>query len=1123
MPEFDPNLPSEDIIATKPEFNPDMPSEDIVPAQAVVPEFNPNLPSEDIAPVKPASSKYKKDGGWVKDEEITDIAKRRGVDPSVLRLGVDMQFVGRELEEGATTSDLAKNILLTTPAGLINASFGNLAFKAFSKIAYDTKTREALDEVEELARKRQSYLQMGATFLVPGPSLVKGGAKAVEAASAAAKAGQYVKAATATAKASAAAAPIGAAYGYGMSKEGEELKGAAIGGVVAGALMPVGMLAGGAVSKLATALGKTTSPADIGQLVEKAQLSMEKNVNGEREVMEAVMASAKKVEYDAPVDLGKYILDDEVKFDRMTKAMMRSHPTMGMAEIEQALSNKLVEAEKLKLARRLEPNTSKSAVEEAMNKHFGVTGEEQMRKIYLDERRSLYMSKEADRDLQRLGGAIRPASRLDRYIGAQHVAADADRRFGTTFEDHLSTLTNQLEKASTDTAVQMKSLVEPLLKKINSIPHFKGQEGNKLLHEIVELGEEGTERAISVGMITREEGSIAREVAETFRKIGEHEKERGLEFTARTALDGSANYTKHLMVGPDEFRARVMNAYDNIAPIILTKDVRAIKFNPRPSNPDAQDLIHCLEIGSGKDIVDRKSFLEAANIVRAGGKDVTNSVGVAKAALERSGEIPEMVREYDIGKGFYNYLSNSNRTLALRDPIRAIKDQVKILANLGDEHYSKYMTDLVTDTLNGGRTSGIANALSSWRNKSMDKLVKLEKERAALTRVGVEEAAIRGEKDITLAARASSPRIAALDKSIARMHAAYEIPDLLNYTLRTTLFSNMMGGKIKAGVRDLLQPFTMGINEIGGVYGAQKITDGLVRTTSKPGRIFKWAEELQQLGFIPKDYMHSLTNMDAEAALSSSLMRQFKTVGDKYAKVFNSFRMAADITDRKIMLESARSIAKDYFGSVDKAKSLATSFVDKRVGPAFRTEIRRLERAGELTEDKLGVKLAEHLINRTQFRYNKAVAPQFARELGPLLTQFTKYPAEVMGSFATAYRRGGKGEMLQRAVYPLMAMAGMDQIRSAITDSSELSPREKVLLYRRGFTDASPIMSLPAMIPGAGPELTLYRNLATAMNNPDAVESRIKNAAKMLHPLGAASNLIEDIESMITGEEPEKD
>ena len=1155
--------------------------DETVPVSEPIPTWDETVPASE----RPVSEKFMSalHGDYVKDSEIKDIAGKYGVSKEVLRMAVSMQNANREqgIEEPIYNVALTG---LQKSAGAVNQALGGLPFKAFTQIAHDENTRHAIDEINKISVKRQSYLDKIAEFSIPAPSLIGKGAKYAEEAAAAIKAGKYLSAPVPLVKAAASAAPVGAAFGYGSSETGKELKGAATGAAVAAVATPA------LVAGIPTAikgwhwLNEYKSPAQLGDLVEKAQTALEARAAKETTVKETLLGTLKdKASLDNAYvenpNIGRWILGNDDKFDRMVVSLKRTG--MGEAEAEEVVTKRIIESEQVRLAKELESGVSAKTAGAVLDKHLsGVTGEEQLGKIYDGLRLRDQMIVEARREMPSLVEKVDEGSIADYVIGSQHVAAESDRKFGTTLESDLADLVNNHD-LSTMRSHAMTESIKPLLADINKSVTFSGKEGGKFLTQVAELGASGRERAVALGMITEEESKLAGRVADAFENLGSRFKDQGLAFAERRATDGSASYVHHTMVAPDEFRARVLDSYSDLKGTVLSVPVREIKANEEKFK-DSIDLIKSLEIAGGKPIANKEDILDAVAHLRSGERGTASRVAAAKATLERGGEIPDLVREYSLDNVMNQYISNGNRNLALRDPVRNIKNQIKVLKSFGENHIASYMEDLVSSALGGaGRQFSIEKAATAWKDKRISKIVSLEKEKKALLEKAVESSVMRNEQDITKAAYASNPKIESLDKAIAREYASRDTPDLLNYFVRTSMFSNFLGGKVKAGVRDLLQPFTMGINEIGGSYGWAKITDGYARSVASPKRMAGWAEELRQRGLLPYDYQHQLTTLAADDTVASGVSKKIREFGDKYSKVMSAARTGADITNRKVMLEASKSVAADYmrlktirakaeetarrtalstseeginklrpaeagvdpfddylqkefkvneagsFGDVElfakegeKAGRRAEDFINNRLGPAYRTQIRALERTNALSQEKLETILANHLINRTQFRYNKVVASEMSRELGPLLTQFSKYPSEVLGSYVTEHRRFGGAATVRKALYPLLSLVAMDQLRQGITGDSALSPREKVFNYARGMKDASPVTSILGLVPGGGPELTTYANVLRALSQPDKFKALLKSSAAAINPAGAAMNVVDDLHRIITGEDP---
>ncbi len=145
----------------------------------------------------------------ITDDEIQQIAQKHGVDPQDLRKSVEFMG-GVPSNEYKTTGEAVKGT-----AGMAAGMLGDIAGSIPQKIYKQYKGGEmerALDDLQDLAQGRQSYARKAVTFASPLGDVAEG-AQGVETALQAAKTG----------------AKYGASFGYGGSKQGEEVQGTAIG------------------------------------------------------------------------------------------------------------------------------------------------------------------------------------------------------------------------------------------------------------------------------------------------------------------------------------------------------------------------------------------------------------------------------------------------------------------------------------------------------------------------------------------------------------------------------------------------------------------------------------------------------------------------------------------------------------------------------------------------------------------------------------------------------------------------------------------------------------------------------------------------------------------------------
>ena len=1119
--------------------------EDTIPASSLSKTAPSNW--EDTIPESALASTKKEGATWaarsgladnyVKEEEIQSTAKKYKVDAGILRNAALFHHAQVEAGDQRLTSNVFTDAL-KYDAGLANQWMAGVPSKRLYQTLYDTNTQKAIDEIQDIGDRHKSYVDKLMEFAAP-VGAAKGAVGALGAAETAVTGGKWVQLAKELIKETPKAAGIGAAYGYGESRTGEELsstlKGASIGAV----LTPTAMLGtSAAVGGWHWLTGYGRVPAVLGDVVEKATKAMEKNSEQESSVVKTVMdvirnpAKAEGV-IEANPSLGQFIINNDSKYTRMKSGLENQGMTSREADL--SISWSMVDAERLRLAKELESGVTGKNYKDVLAKHLvgAGTGEEQMEKIYQGLRIRNYLVAEAKIQAPQLVDSMSKLSMVEKIIGVQHVAADVDRRVGTTLELSIGHLCNELDLAGVSNHA-LSAQLSPLIKEIKSNRAFAGREGGQYLNAIADLSETDRARAVSLKMITQEESDMGQKLANTYKDLGGQFKEKGLAFSELKSKDGSPSYVPHMMVDPEEVQARAISAYNDLKPVLFTKTPNEIK-KMGVEWKDSQDLLKILEIAKGGEIHNKEGILDAISLLKTGDKNTSMRVAAARATMERTGEIPELVREFDIEKTLNRYISNNNRNLALRDPIREIKEQIRILREAKDTSHADYFDQVVKDALGGhGREFAPEKAVEGWKNKQITKIVELEKQKRAILDTARAEFSAAGVADITKAVYEKHPELIDLEKQISTLYAKRDVPSLVNYLVRNSIATTLVGGKLKVGIRVLLQPFTLGMQEIGGTLGVEAVAKGYARAISEHTGPIAWNKELKLRGMAPERNQHQFTGLGEADTAVSGISKGVRKYYDKYAQAMYMPHVAADIVNRKVMLEAGKYMSEEYMklvtaraaGEVSRAsKELATGFqvekyINTKLGPAYRTEIRRLERAGGLTQEKLEDLISNNVINKSQFRWTPATRSQYSRELGPLMTQFSRVPSEMLGIIHTAAHRDGMGPATARAVGPLLSLVAAQQLWSHLSEESELTPREKVFFYRGGLKEESHLYSLPMLIPGAGPELTTYEKLLKAFHDPEAFGKTFESVAKTINPLGAALNVWHDLQVMLDGEEP---
>ena len=1177
---------------------------------------------------------------WVSDKEVTDVAKKYGVSKQVLELSLDAQHAARELDptKDYTREDVKR--VLAGVAGLPNVATGGAIAKGMRQAFASENTQRAIDEILQMGNDRKDYTQKSIEMLLPAPLAFSKAGAAVS---------QIPNLAKRTAAIAALATPAGAMYGYGGSKTGEEVEstitgalvgaGAAVGLTLAGAgVGAVAGLAKGSLAKRSDRLAKLAEEAepitrDISatsqhDIIYNANIAYEKNSKKEADIAKTIMQSIKKEELDNPF-IGKEIMarkfDDEelaAKAYEKTKSRYMSmhdlpNSPAGEYEAELAISNSLLTKERYKLAKSIDERATVKTADEVLNAHMAGlgTGEEgllaRQKAVathgyaldHLEKTKDEYAAKSFGVDIE------------DRDILPHAVAEKADAKTGTTLSGHVSDVINALEKVNLETKAHVDAAKE-LIERTGKLTSLRGQDGGKLLAEIIDMGESRAARAVPEGLITKEELALAREWASFYNDVGEELNAKGLSFPRMKAEDGSANYMPRRIRSNEEVRSTLMREYENVMPAIEKRNFDLLRdFTPDPEkvqklktteelqkyleelkakqtkkdkeidkmtdflfrefepsaneirqfrlDPDdiegslakldparrdeliqklrgqivdkldrERDFITALSISSGKRIGNKQEIYAAINEIKDNVPSVTKRLNNARATMQRKGEIPELIREHDFAKIAQGYIADNFKHIALKEPVARVKEEIAVLDKMGAKGYRDYFDTWISDLLSGKEKSITDRLNNAYKDKYTKEIVNLQKEKQRLVaEVMAQKPAKLLPEDLGAYARVNEPRIEELENKIATLRFKQEVPEAIGSALRNNFMGTMLAAKPKQAIRDLYQPYTMGIQEIGGKYGVSVMKDATLEYFKNPRSLKAMEEELTQLGHVSKEFSGQMSSSREALDMYSEWAKFGEEKAKKMVHYLNVFRRSAEIINRNTMLNAARKISSDFMTAAPSKE--AKRFIEERLAPAYKTRIRLAQSKNELTQDQLTKWITDDLIAKTQFRYHPAMKSARARELGPFFTQFTQYPAGVASSLSLEARRRGTKAAITRGLAPVIGLATMSRAYDALTSRDEeegLSDREKLFLYTGGVEAGAPVAALPGLVVGQGPSAKLTSKTATLLSNMITADIDVwgPQLGKLAAQVGGDfsgyslySGVLRDLITLGTGEAPD--
>jgi hypothetical protein len=204
----------------------------------------------------------------------------------------------------------------------------------------------------------------------------------------------------------------------------------------------------------------------------------------------------------------------------------------------------------------------------------------------------------------------------------------------------------------------------------------------------------------------------------------------------------------------------------------------------------------------------------------------------------------------------------------------------------------------------------------------------------------------------------------------------------------------------------------------------------------------------------------------------------------------------------------------------------------------FPTSVRKaVEAAGDDSEEVTRI-LATHIINSTQYQYNRASMSEMGRTLGPLFSAFSKWPSATLGQVVEGYRTGGLAgskRLAEQLVAPWILLEAADQVMNYT--AGEPSDRRNKLLSKSGLSQAAPIGNLRGYLPegalgvGTGdfwspPAVdTALKLFASGQGNSASnINKAIDNSIYAFAPGGMGGwirFITDDLVTLYTGQRPE--
>lgn len=969
-------------------------------------------------------------------DEIDAIAKKHGV-PSQL-LQENAQFLG------ADTGDLSAKGVGETLKGFAGEAIAlGLPQKQFISSQEDPKVRAALDDLRQLAEARKGIYRRGAELVAPGG---------------------VVKAGTSLPLRLGLAAAQGAAAGLGQSRSGEEIPGTLAGAAIGTSLV------GGAVglSKTFGKVGRIVSNAftqdtreDITKAISKDALYIDdearKLLTTTKPVDDAVTKvistqqrlppeeSLKAAEIIPNNVIARYMNPEtedggvlaEAVYGNIETArnLLKTNPEQYTAGIAEHLGQSKVDDNIYKFVSDMgiDADPSEISATDAMKLLIRQEGVEGVQRAYqewtMQQARNKYITSKM---LKYEDSAWDPVRSLARKL--------------STFSMVSRTIS---DKVGMDAYKAQREVTE----RINILAHIK-EEDDRLFAPIWKMTKKAglTPEQITAGLEVTDADfnklTIPQQkVIEEWRKYFTTGNDSLLRRLQRGIPDPEMpeysipglpireldKYATHMVVDPPTFVLKMEQLQANLekkagkAIGAMTPEELATVLATKETDPGVRTFIDVVKWAvPDVDISSPRNLERAVDEATTLGSATDLLHTRAGASLERTGNIPDFIREKNILKIRERYLAGNFRHMLLREPLQKLRDISSTLKNYGDTLSATMVEDFIKDQT--GLRKGTFGALTAELSNEM-RLKYLRK--ASETTNSVQKLGYK-----TLA----------------------ESPELVSAVFNN-LYHNFLGYKVRGVIRNLTQVPTMVGPQLGSTpYSYSRVAMGMGRTLTQWKAL---SAEAKAFGF---SNPHVITS-EARDALREGIMRSalFQIPARVLRKLGDIGMVLLEASDQYNRL-STMGVAKQVISDLmtDKTgyayrEALATLGRQDRVisGPVLNAIARNKPREAYRI-------LAAHLVGSTQFMYNKGEMSQFGRSLGPMLSTFSTWPSAMLGNLTHQVEvRGfkkGSMEFAKQMFGPLMLAAAMQQL--LFGKPSEMSEREKALIGSGGLVDWAGVTSI---------------------------------------------------------------
>jgi hypothetical protein len=483
-------------------------------------------------------------------------------------------------------------------------------------------------------------------------------------------------------------------------------------------------------------------------------------------------------------------------------------------------------------------------------------------------------------------------------------------------------------------------------------------------------------------------------------------------------IEKRENYVPHLLLSPDK---SIVAIQGKIGEALAQAGVEKLSDIPQPEfrtllkteGPisDLERALNMFDVKSSRSGAELEARLQKMFQGREAPQRLATA---ARAAEERSGDIPDFLKEKNAFILMSRWSQNTLRHLYLRSPIEKLRALSQIADKAGAPLEKNYLERHLAD-LNGVRPGTMA----------------------AYTR----SLGFKWQRMLANTIHSDAPAVVKAAAEVGRV-----LPQILQ-DMSMQIYPNLIGLNPKSHLQHLIQPFYKMWPELGGAYGGMLTVRSLAKTLMHlPSAI----EAAAKSGYYPAEFVPKFQYLTAEGLRANPVYARAMQGATKfgnasmflYTKIFEMNKAIAQSAGEML----AHDLASGNPGAARTLKRLPTA----------------IQRAVAAEPGNASQILGHYLGDAVVYNYNRASMSEFGRTMGPMFSTFSKWPLSTAGDMLAEYRTkpAGKASLAVTRKYlaPMAALWGIQQL--IFGDPDNMSDRQKKLLGHAGLMHMAPLMSL---------------------------------------------------------------